>query len=68
MPSIKTPRRTTLDLDPDRIPYFGFDNPGDRRLAETIIALDRNLMQGPRRPRETSTEALTRLGFLRNAE
>lgn len=68
MPSPKTTRRTTLNICPNRVPYFGFDNPGDRNLAETMIVLNRLFMRGPRRPRETSTEGLTRLGFLRSAE
>ena len=57
--------RATISLCPERIPYFGYESQADRRLAETIRTLDRNLMQDRTRPRETSVEALTRHGFLR---
>ncbi|MEW9919307.1 hypothetical protein AB2B41_06815 [Marimonas sp. MJW-29] len=67
MPDDRPPgnTRNRISLCPERIPQFGGQMRSDRRLFEMINVLNRQLMQMPHRTRETSEEALQRLGFLR---
>lgn len=53
-----------LHLCPERIPRFGRQSKADRSLAETMATLNKQLLQGPLRARETPKEALTRMGFV----
>lgn len=56
--------RRVLHLCPERIPRFGQQSKEDRTLAETMLTLNKQLLQGPRRARETPKEALARMGFV----
>lgn len=62
-PDPRSPRRV-IHLCPERVPRFGRQSKSDQTLSETMILLNRELMKGPRRARETQEQALKRVGFV----
>jgi hypothetical protein len=60
----KNVARRVIRLCPNRIPEFINQSRSDRNLSKTIVELNRQMLQGPMRERETAKEALVRLGFV----
>ena len=56
--------RRVVRLCPNRIPEFINQSQADRKLSRTIVELNRRMLKGPLRERETAKEALMRLGFV----